>query len=78
MTTIRFTNLEEVFDCYGRENLVAIDNLAQIFFYVKYGCQPVYVAEHEIKKGRITCWYLKSETNFVYKKWMDNAPNKQQ
>jgi len=76
MTNINFTNLDEVFECYGRENLVAIDNLSQIFFYTQHGCQPVYVCEHELKKGRITCWYLKTETNFVYKKWMDNRPEK--
>lgn len=76
MTNIQFTSLEEAFECYGRENLVAIDNLSQIFFYAKHGCQPKFVFPHELKEGRLTCWYLKSETSFVYKKWMANVPSK--
>lgn len=76
MNNIKFENLEEAIECYGRENLVAIDNLAQIIFYTRHGCQPKFIFEHELKPGRITAWFLKSETNFVYKKWMENSPKK--
>ena len=74
MKNIKFTTLEECIECYGRSNLVAIENLSQIFFYTKYGCQPKFVCENEIKPGRLVCWYLKNETNFVYRKWLDNNP----
>lgn len=78
MNTIQFKNLDELFECYGRGNLVAIDNLKQLLFYLRNGCQPRFVYEHEQKPGRITGWFLKSETNWVYKKWMESAPNKEQ
>ena len=76
MKTINFTTLDEVFECYGRENLIAIDCIKQIIFYVTHGCQPKFVYEHENKKGMISAWFLKNETNWVYKKWLDNKPNK--
>jgi len=76
MNNIKFTTLEEAIDCYGRENLVAIETLSQIIFYTRHGCQPKFIFEHELKPGRITAWFLKSETNFVYKKWMENSPKK--
>lgn len=77
MNTIPFASLDELFECYGRGNLVAIDNIKQILLYVKNGCQPKFVYEHEQKSGKITCWFLKNETNWVYKKWMDSAPSKE-
>lgn len=75
MKIIKFDTLEDVFECYGRENLVAIDNIKQIIFYTQYGCQPKYVGENEVKQGKISCWFLKKETNFVYKQWLDRKPN---
>jgi hypothetical protein len=74
MKDIGFKSLEECFDCYGRGNLVAIDSLQQIIFYTRNGCQPRFVYENETKPGKITCWFLKSETAYVYKKWLDNRP----
>lgn len=72
MKVIDFKSLEEAIECYGRENLVAIDNLSQIIFYTKNGCQPKFVFENETKPGKITAWFLKNETNFVYKRWKAN------
>lgn len=74
MKNISFTNLEEVFECYGRENLVAIDNIKQIITYTMYGCQPKFVYENEKKPGKLTCWFLKNETHYVYMKWMNSRP----
>lgn len=74
MKLIKFDSLNDAIECYGRENLIAIDNIKQIIFYTSYGCQPKFVFENETKPGRITCWFLKNETQYVYKKWMDNAP----
>ena len=34
------------------------------------------LVEKEGEPGKLTCWYLKSETNFVYKKWIENRPTK--
>lgn len=73
MKVIDFKSLDEAIECYGRENLIAIDNLLQIIFYTKNGCQPRFVFENQIKPGKITAWFLKNETNFIYKKWKDNT-----
>lgn len=72
MKNINFSTLNECVECYGRENLIAIDNLRQIIFYTQNGCQPKFICENEIKPGKISCWFLKQETNFVYRKWMNN------
>lgn len=74
MKTIKFNSLDEAIDCYGRENLIAIDNIKQIIFYTHYGCQPKFVFENEVKPGKITAWFLKNETNFIYQKWLNNKP----
>ncbi len=75
MKTIKFDTLNDVIECYGRENLVAIDNIKQIIFYTQHGCQPRFVCENETKPGKIAAWFLKNETNFVYRKWLDNKPD---
>ncbi|MCD8290010.1 MAG: hypothetical protein LUC91_00730 [Prevotella sp.] len=77
MKTMDFESLDEVFECYGRENLIPIDNLRQLIFYAKHGCQPRFVYENEKKPGRITGWYLKSETSHVYHKWMNENRKKE-
>lgn len=76
MKKIEFKSLNEAIECYGRENLIAIDNIRQIIFYTSNGCQPVFVFENEVKPGKLSAWFLKAETNYVYKKWMDNSPCK--
>lgn len=76
MKSIDFQSLEEAIDCYGRENLIAIDCIKQIIFYTRHGCQPKFVWEKETKPGQITAWFLKNETNYVYKKWMANASDR--
>lgn len=76
MRSIPFKNLDECIECYGRGNLVAIDTLPQIIFYVSHGVQPKYVSENETKQGRISCWFLKQETAYVYKLWQDSYPKK--
>ncbi len=76
MRTISFESLEEAIECYGRENLIPIDNLRQVIFYTSHGCQPKFVFENELKPGKITAWFLKGETAYVYRKWCENAPVK--
>lgn len=76
-TTINFESLDEAIDCYGRENLIPIDNLKQAIFYIKQGCQPRFVWEKENTPGKITFWFLKSETAYIYQKWLDTYPHKQ-
>lgn len=70
--------MDEVKECYGRENIVPIDFIAQILEYARMGCQPVHTCESEKpnKKGKLVCWYLKSETQYAYKKWNENRPKK--
>lgn len=73
-TRINFESLEEAIECYGRENLIPIDNIKQSIFYVKNGCQPRFVWEKEGQEGRMTFWFLKSETAYVFRKWMETKP----
>jgi hypothetical protein len=75
MKNLRFETLDEAIECYGRENLIAIDCIKQIIFYTQHGCQPKFVYENQVKPGKIAAWFLKTETNYVYKKWLSNAPN---
>lgn len=75
--TIQFKTLDECIECYGRGNLVAIDTLSQAIFYTKNGCQPKFVYENELKPGRVSFWFLKSETAFVYQKWKESQPKKE-
>lgn len=74
MINIKFDNLEEAFECYGRDNLIPIDLIRQQIFYAKHGVQPKFIWEKEGAPGKLTCWYLKSETNYVHKKWVENRP----
>lgn len=74
MKNISFDSLEEAIECYGRENLIPIDNIKQIIMYTRHGCQPKFVFENELKPGKITAWFLKDETRFIYRKWCENAP----
>lgn len=74
MTNIKFDSLEEAIECYGRHNLIPITNLQQLIFYTKHGCQPKFIFENESKPGRITCWFMRNETEYVYKKWLAEHP----
>jgi len=73
MRSLQFSTLDECIECYGRGNLVAIDNLRQIIYYTANGCQPKFVYEKENCPGKITCWFLKSETAYIYSKWLGNS-----
>ncbi len=76
MARFKLETKKDVMDCYGEENLVPIDLIKQIIFYTSRGVQPVFTckSEKEDKKGRLVCWFLKSETRWVYKKWKENRP----
>ena len=73
---IQFRSLDDCIECYGRENLVAIDTLPQIIFYTSKGVQPKFVSENQTKQGKISCWFLKNETSFVYKLWQESNQKK--
>ena len=76
MSRLKLTTLQDVFDCYGKENLVPIDFLKQVIFYTSKGIQPVFTCESEKskRKGQLVCWFLKSETQWAYQKWKENRP----
>lgn len=76
MKTIGFETLEEAVECYGRANLIPIDYLPQVIFYIKNGCQPKFVWEKELQAGRVTFWFIKAETTYVYKKWKESNNKK--
>jgi len=71
MKLIQFKSLDDCIECYGRGNLVAIDSVQQIIFYTSKGVQPKYITENEKKPGKISCWFLKSETSYFYKLWLE-------
>ena len=76
MARFKLETKKDVMDCYGEENLVPIDLIKQIIFYTSRGVQPVFTckSEKEDKKGRLVCWFLKSETRWVYKNCKENRP----
>lgn len=76
MSQLKLKSLQDVYDCYGKDNLVPIDLLKQVIFYTSRGIQPVYTCESEKKqrKGQLVCWFLKSETQWAYQKWKENRP----
>lgn len=76
MKQLQFKSLDECIEVYGRENLVAIDNLKQAILYCQMGVQPKFVYENETKPGKMTFWYLKSESLYVYKLWQNSNPKK--
>lgn len=71
-TIMKFESLDDAIKCYGKNNLVAISFLKQIIFYTKHGVQPCFIWESERNKGKLTCWYLKSETEYINKLWKDS------
>lgn len=73
---LKFNTLDEAINCYGRENLIPITSIKQICVFSRFGCQPKFVWEKEDGSGRLTCWYLKSETQFAKRKWDENRPVK--
>lgn len=77
ISNLKLETLQDVFKCYGKENLICLDLLKQIIFYTSRGIQPVFVCESEknSRKGQLVCWFLKSETKYVYQKWKENKPN---
>lgn len=74
---LKLKTLEDVYNCYGKENLICLDLLKQIFFYTSKGVQPVFVCESdkENRNGKLVCWFLKSETQWVYQEWKKNRPS---
>ncbi len=78
ISNLKLETIQDVFCCYGEENLVCLDLLKQIIFYTSKGVQPIFVceSEKEERKGQLVCWFLKSETQWVYQKWKENRPKK--
>lgn len=76
MKTNVFSTLEEVYDCYGEENIVPVTNIKQIIFYTsKFNVQPKWVTESNKNEGHIVCYFHKGETAKPYRMWMENRPN---
>lgn len=58
----KFKTLEEVFEYYGRGNLIAVGNIKQIIHYTSHGYQPEFVYENQVENGKITAWISKEKT----------------
>lgn len=69
MKQYEFKSLEDLFECYDREDLIAIDTLKQAMFYVMQGVQPEFVWQKEDEPNRMTFWFLKKKTQYVFKEW---------
>lgn len=67
-------SLQSLVNKYGYENLIPIDFIKQQLFYAKCGCQPKFIWEKENQKGKISCWYLKSDTTRAKKEWDKTKP----
>lgn len=76
ISRLKLETKQDVLDCYGENNLVPIDLIKQIIFYTSKGVQPVFTCESEKegREGQLVCWFLKSETQWVYQKWKENRP----
>ena len=61
---------------YGEDNLIPISFIKQIIYYTSHGSQPVYTCESEKENGKIVCWFLKSETNYLNKQWNETKPQR--
>ena len=70
------TNLEEAFDCYGKENLVPITFLKQVKYYIQRNVQPILVYPKEGDETKLTYWFLKAETQYVKRMWDETKPTK--
>lgn len=73
MKTLEFKTLDDLFECYDKRDLVAIDTLRQAIFYIKHGVQPEFVYEKEGDPGRATFWFLKAKTRYVFAKWKQES-----
>ena len=66
-----FSSLQEVYDCYGEENIIPITNLKQIIFYTsKFSVQPKWIDKSKYNEDRIVCYFHKGETIKAYSEWM--------
>lgn len=68
-----FSDLQDVYDCYGEENIIPITNLRQIIFYTsRFKVQPKWVDQSDRNEGHIVCYFHKGETIKPYEEWMKN------
>ena len=72
-----FTSLTEVYECYGKENIVPLTSLPQVIFYIKnFSLQPKWIDESDRNQGHIVFYFHKGETKKAYSEWMKNRPVK--
>lgn len=72
-----FNSLQDVYDCYGEENIIPITNLKQIIFYTSvFHIQPKWTEESTKNKGKLVCYFHKGETCKPYEEWMKQKPSK--
>lgn len=72
-----FESIDDVYECYGRENIIPITNIAQIIFYTaRYKLQPKWIDESSENKGKIVCYFHKGETHKAFIEWTKNKPQK--
>lgn len=72
-----FNSLEDVYECYGEENIVPITQLPQIIYYTsKWHIQPKWTQESDKHPGHLCCFFHKGETKKCYNAWMNNRQTK--
>lgn len=71
-----FNSLDEVYECYGKENIIPITQLPQIIFYTsKWHIQPKWIQESDKNAGHLCCFFHKGETKKCYEEWTKNRPS---
>ena len=71
-----FSSIDEVYKCYGKENIIPITQMPQIIFYTSKHIQPKWIQESSKNPGRLCCFFHKGETKKCYEEWTKNRPVK--
>ena len=79
MLQVRFNDVQQAFDYFGRDNLVPITYLKQACFYIKHGVQPLFVYPDEDNGNRIVYWFERTEeTRALKNMWDATKPTKKE
>lgn len=73
-----FDSLEEVFEAFGEDNLVAITFMPQIIFYLSnYNIQPVWTTPSEVNNEKLAFYFIKAETKKPFEAWQKRRSEKE-
>lgn len=80
MTIIKklpFDSLDEVYEAFGKDGVIAITKMAQIIFYIsRYAIQPVWICPSDTNVGKMAYYFIKPQTKKPYEEWMKSLQEK--